>query len=79
MHLSAQEDKVNVAEVLVKYGTAVDPQTKAGYTPLHTACHFGQMNMVRFLLEHGASVSATTKVLKQLVLFLFISKKLYIL
>lgn len=63
MHLAAQEDKVNVAEVLVKYSTSIDPQTKAGYTPLHTACHFGQMNMVRFLLEQGASVSATTKVL----------------
>ena len=35
---------------------------KAGYTPLHTACHFGQMNMIRFLLDHGASVDATTKV-----------------
>lgn len=38
----------------------IDPQ--AGYTPLHTACHFGQLNMVRFLLDRGASVSATTKV-----------------
>ena len=35
---------------------------QAGYTPLHTACHFGQINMVRFLLDQGASVSATTKV-----------------
>lgn len=36
--------------------------SQAGYTPLHTACHFGQANMVRFLLEHEASVNATTKV-----------------
>ena len=63
MHLAAQEDKVPVAEVLVKYGSEIDPQTKAGYTPLHTACHFGQINMIRFLLEHGAAVNATTKVL----------------
>ncbi len=62
MHLAAQEDKVPVAEVLVKYGSEIDPQTKAGYTPLHTACHFGQINMIRFLLEHGAAVNATTKV-----------------
>ena len=47
MHLAAQEDKVPVAEVLVKYGAEIDPQTKAGYTPLHTACHFGQINMIR--------------------------------
>lgn len=62
MHLAAQEDKVPVAEVLVKYGAEIDPQTKAGYTPLHTACHFGQINMIRFLLEQGASVNNTTKV-----------------
>lgn len=30
MHLAAQEDKVNVAEVLVKYGSEIDPQTKVG-------------------------------------------------
>lgn len=116
LHLAAQEDHVNVAECLVKYGSSIDPQTKvrihwlsswltlflwssnfliftvkncwscifillafficllsknwiccfvvrkAGYTPLHTACHFGQTNMVRYLLDHGASVSSTTRV-----------------
>jgi len=41
---------------------------QAGYTPLHTACHFGQLNMIRFLLEHGASVHATTKVCFGLVI-----------
>lgn len=35
---------------------------QAGYTPLHVACHFGQLNMVRFLLDEGAKVSATTAV-----------------
>ena len=38
---------VPVAEILVKYHSSIDPQTKAGYTPLHTACHFGQINMIR--------------------------------
>ena len=61
MHLVAQEDEVPVAEILVKYNAAIDPQTKAGYTPLHTACHFGKINMIRFLLERGANVDATTK------------------
>ena len=28
MHLAAQEDKVNIAEVLVKYGSNIDPSTK---------------------------------------------------
>jgi hypothetical protein len=30
VHLAAQEDKVNVAEVLVKYESEIDPQTKVG-------------------------------------------------
>ena len=47
LHLAAQEDQVPVAEILVKYDASIDPQTKAGYTPLHTACHFGQINMIR--------------------------------
>lgn len=62
--MCAQEDKVNVAAVLVKNGAKIDPPTKAGYTPLHVACHFGQINMIRFLLQHGSDVNATTSVSK---------------
>ena len=47
---------------------------QAGYTPLHTACHFGQINMIEFLLRHGASVNATTQV--RLLLSLFASGSL---
>jgi ankyrin len=35
---------------------------QAGYTPLHVASHFGQINMVRFLLQHSADVKASTSV-----------------
>ena len=31
MHLAAQEDKVPVAEILVKYGSQTDTQTKVRY------------------------------------------------
>ena len=62
MHLCAQEDHVNVAEILCKYDAAIDPTTKAGYTPLHTASHFGQINMVKFLLARQADVDAKTRV-----------------
>lgn len=34
---------------------------QAGYTPLHVACHFGQLAMVRFLLEHQADVNIQTR------------------
>lgn len=35
---------------------------QAGYTPLHVACHFGQLGMVRFLLDSTARSDATTAV-----------------
>lgn len=52
---------MNVAAELLNNRAEINAQTKAGYTPLHVACHFGQMNMVRFLIENGALVSAQTK------------------
>ncbi|VDP85106.1 unnamed protein product [Echinostoma caproni] len=42
MHLAAQEDSLAAAELLYAAGSELDARTKAGYTPLHTACHFGQ-------------------------------------
>lgn len=32
LHLAAQEDKVNVAEVLVNQGATIDPETKVKIT-----------------------------------------------
>lgn len=51
LHLAAQEDHVSVAQILKSAGAKVSPLTRAGYSPLHTACHFGQINMVRYLLD----------------------------
>lgn len=36
--------------------------SQLGYTPLIVACHYGNAKMVNFLLQHGASVNAKTKV-----------------
>ena len=41
---------MNVAALLASNGAELDSETKAGYTPLHVACHFGSLSMVRFLL-----------------------------
>jgi len=35
---------------------------QAGYSPLHTACHFGHTDVVDYLLHRGASVETVTKV-----------------
>ncbi|XP_060869761.1 ankyrin-2-like isoform X5 [Metopolophium dirhodum] len=61
MHLAAQEDKHKVAVVLDNYHADINPETKAGFTPLHVACHFGQLNMVRFITaRQGVNINATT-------------------
>lgn len=51
MHLCAQEDCVNVATELLTQNADLNFQTKAGYTPLHVACHFG--SLVFFLKNIG--------------------------
>lgn len=51
MHLAAQEDKVNVARILVQSGADITPTTTAEYTPLHTSAHFGQINMAKYLIS----------------------------
>lgn len=33
-----------------------------GYTPLHVACHYGNIKMVKFLLQQQAHVNAKTRV-----------------
>lgn len=40
----------------------MDAETKAGYTPLHIASHFGQVSMVRTLHDHGADVNKVTEI-----------------
>lgn len=39
-----------------------------GYTPLHVASHYGNIKLVKFLLQHQADVNAKTKVQKRPVL-----------
>lgn len=46
--------------MLLKAGAKKDTPTKAGYTPLHIACHYGHVNMVRLLIEQGAEVNPVT-------------------
>lgn len=41
LHLAAQEDKVNVAEVLLNHGADVNPQTKVQLSQM-TSCTHGK-------------------------------------
>lgn len=58
--MCSQEDRVPVAQLLLRGGAEADPRTKSNYTPLHVACHHGHVNMVRLLIEQGAEVNPVT-------------------
>lgn len=36
--------------------------SQMGYTPLHVACHYGNIKMVKFLLQQQAHVNSKTRV-----------------
>lgn len=48
---------------LIEHGAPVSATTRASYTPLHQAAQQGHNNVVRYLLEHGASPNVHTSVI----------------
>ena len=48
--------QVGLAELLLEFGADVN-EHKFGTTCLHKAAHYGQKDLVAFLLEHGANVN----------------------
>merc|ERR1712015_237298 len=61
MHLCAQENKVDVASLLLSHTAKIDSITNAGYTPLATSTYFGKTDMVCFLIQNKAAVNSITK------------------
>ncbi|KAH9976553.1 ankyrin repeat-containing domain protein, partial [Russula compacta] len=47
-----------VAELLHRHGADVDVWGESEATPLQSACEGGRVDMVRWLLNHGADVNA---------------------
>lgn len=52
---------------LIEHGAPVSATTRASYTPLHQAAQQGHNNVVRYLLEHGASPNVHTSVIIKLL------------
>lgn len=46
----------------VAVGNADRSLSQMGYTPLHVACHYGNIKMVKFLLQQQAHVNSKTRV-----------------
>ena len=54
---------MDIVGILLQHGATVDAVTKDSYTALHIAAKEGQEEVASLLLDHQASLTATTKVL----------------
>lgn len=55
LHLAVLKKDVTIVKMLVKYIKNINARTNAGSTALHYACNFQQLEIVKILLENGAS------------------------
>ncbi|XP_072744505.1 uncharacterized protein Atac3 [Anoplolepis gracilipes] len=58
LHLAAQNNHLETAEVLLRAGISRDARTKVDRTPLHMAAYEGHHQMVQLLLSYGADVDS---------------------
>ena len=45
----------NVDHIQISHGANLEHRSMLGYSPLHVAAHYGQVDMARILLESGAN------------------------
>ena len=57
----SQEDGVRVAQLLLERGADVNTRRHDHQTPLHVASYFGNVEIVRLLLDHGADSEANAE------------------
>ncbi|QEY25317.1 ankyrin repeat domain-containing protein [Neisseria zalophi] len=55
LHIAARNNYLNDALIFLQNGALIDIKGDLGYTPLHYACMFGNIEMVRLLLDNGAN------------------------
>lgn len=58
LHLAAQNNHTETAEVLLRAGISRDARTKVDRTPLHMAAYEGHHEMAQLLLNYGADVDS---------------------
>lgn len=63
LHLAAQNNHVETAEMLLNAGISRDARTKVDRTPLHMAAYEGHNEMALLLLNYGADVDSRDMVM----------------
>ena len=53
---------IECVKSLLNSQAAVNAITKMGMTPLHIACAYGNIDIVKLLIQNGANINATAKV-----------------
>ena len=60
LHLASTNNSTKVIDLLVKYGSDVNARDRDGFTPLHMAAIYGNIEAVKKLIDLEADVSLTT-------------------
>lgn len=58
IHKAAQKTKEEMIIFLIESGVSVDERDNCGSTPLHYACGYGYINIIKLLLRYGADTTA---------------------
>jgi ankyrin repeat protein len=58
IHSACAFSHIDIAEVLIKYGSDVNAKQMQGVTPLHSAAHNGQTKLSKLLIDNGADVNS---------------------
>jgi ankyrin repeat protein len=61
LHLAVRDNDLAAARALIDAGIEIDKAGDLGYTPLHNACIWGHVDMVKLLVEKGADLFALSE------------------
>ena len=69
LHIAAKKDDTKAAALLLQNDHNPDVTSKSGFTPLHIAAHYGNENIAVVLLQRGADVNYSAKVINTSYLY----------
>ncbi|VDP63405.1 unnamed protein product [Schistosoma mattheei] len=61
LHIASKKDDIKAANLLLNSDVNVDHQSASGFTPLHIAAHYGNVNMTELLISRGANINFQAK------------------